>query len=219
MYNKKFYKEKKFINLYNKIFKGFTLAEVLITLGIIGIIAAMTIPTLIQSYKKKEATTRLKKFNSIMAQAVMMSENENGVINNLIQTGAGVEEVEQWFYQYLSPYLLFEKSNYNTNDRGFTVYLLDGSSFYIWKANCTEIYFDINGPKKPNIMGKDQFNFMICSEEIPGWADNRHWGAYYNTTDKSRSLRLKKCETNARFCSGLLEYDNWEFKEDYPYKL
>ena len=34
-----------------KIF-GFTLAEVLITLGIIGVVAAMTLPTLIQNYKK-----------------------------------------------------------------------------------------------------------------------------------------------------------------------
>ena len=33
--------------------KGFTLAEVLITLGIIGIVAAMTIPNLIENYQKK----------------------------------------------------------------------------------------------------------------------------------------------------------------------
>lgn len=44
--------------------KGFTLAEVLITLGIIGVVAAMTMPSLIQNYRKKEATTRIK--NSIV---------------------------------------------------------------------------------------------------------------------------------------------------------
>lgn len=32
---------------------GFTLAEVLITLGIIGVVAALTIPTLIQNYKDR----------------------------------------------------------------------------------------------------------------------------------------------------------------------
>ena len=58
--------------------QAFTLAEVLITLGIIGIVAAMTMPSLIQSYKKQEATARLKKFSSIMSQAVIMSEMENG---------------------------------------------------------------------------------------------------------------------------------------------
>ena len=33
--------------------KGFTLAEVLITLGIIGVVAAMTMPSLINNYKDK----------------------------------------------------------------------------------------------------------------------------------------------------------------------
>ena len=41
--------------------KAFTLAEVLITLGIVGVVAAITIPTLIASYQKKEAVNALKK--------------------------------------------------------------------------------------------------------------------------------------------------------------
>lgn len=43
--------------------KAFTLAEVLITLGIIGVVAAMTLPTLVQRYKEQETVTRVK--NSI----------------------------------------------------------------------------------------------------------------------------------------------------------
>lgn len=39
---------------------GFTLAEVLITLGIIGVVAAMTIPVMISSYNKHITETRLK---------------------------------------------------------------------------------------------------------------------------------------------------------------
>ena len=39
--------------------KAFTLAEVLITLAIIGIVAAITIPTLVKNYKKKVITVRL----------------------------------------------------------------------------------------------------------------------------------------------------------------
>ena len=39
---------------------AFTLAEVLITLGIIGVVAAMTMPSLIANYKKKQAVTQLK---------------------------------------------------------------------------------------------------------------------------------------------------------------
>lgn len=40
---------------------GFTLAEVLITLGIIGIAASMTMPSLIQNHKEKETVAKLKK--------------------------------------------------------------------------------------------------------------------------------------------------------------
>ena len=57
---------------------GFTLAEVLITLGIIGIVAAMTMPTLIQNYKRNVLETRISKFASVYQQAVRMAEAEHG---------------------------------------------------------------------------------------------------------------------------------------------
>ena len=41
--------------------KAFTLAEVLITLGIIGIVAAMTIPVIVGNYKKHKNIVTLKK--------------------------------------------------------------------------------------------------------------------------------------------------------------
>src|SRR5574344_780724 len=44
--------------------KAFTLAEVLIVLGIIGIVAAMTIPTLMNKVAKQEYVTELRKFYS-----------------------------------------------------------------------------------------------------------------------------------------------------------
>lgn len=46
-------------NAVNILLKGFTLAEVLITLGIIGIIAALTIPRLIDGYRKVVITNQL----------------------------------------------------------------------------------------------------------------------------------------------------------------
>ena len=58
--------------------KAFTLAETLITLGVIGVVAALTLPTLINSYKKQVTTARLKKFNSIFNQMMLQSEAENG---------------------------------------------------------------------------------------------------------------------------------------------
>ena len=52
--------------------KGFTLAEVLVTLGIIGIVAAMTIPTLISSTDARVRETQLKKAYSVLSQANQM---------------------------------------------------------------------------------------------------------------------------------------------------
>ena len=51
---------------------GFTLAEVLITLGIIGVVAAMTMPTLINSTNGAQYKTAYKKALSVMSQAVAM---------------------------------------------------------------------------------------------------------------------------------------------------
>lgn len=45
---------------------AFTLAEVLITLGIIGVVAAMTLPTLINNYRKQETIAKLKKVYSVL---------------------------------------------------------------------------------------------------------------------------------------------------------
>ena len=58
--------------------KGFTLAEVLITLGIIGIVAAMTMPSLINSFKAKALENQFKKSNSVLQQALKNSVFEIG---------------------------------------------------------------------------------------------------------------------------------------------
>ena len=54
--------------------KAFTLAEVLITLGIIGVVAAFTIPGLISRYQEKEMVNRWVKFYSLLQQAVKLAE-------------------------------------------------------------------------------------------------------------------------------------------------
>lgn len=48
---------------------AFTLAEVLITLGIIGVVASITIPTLMQNIQDNELQTKMKKEYSILSQA------------------------------------------------------------------------------------------------------------------------------------------------------
>ena len=56
--------------------KAFTLAEVLITLGIIGVVAAMTMPNLIASHQKKVLETSFKKSYSSLLQALIYVEPE-----------------------------------------------------------------------------------------------------------------------------------------------
>lgn len=63
--------------MMNKSKFGFTLAEVLITLGIIGIVAAITIPGLITKYRRSVVETKLKKFYSTMNQAIRHSIADN----------------------------------------------------------------------------------------------------------------------------------------------
>lgn len=59
--------------------KGFTLAEVLITLGIIGIVAAMTLPTLINNTQGKELHSQLLKAYSTIQQSATRMVYEEGV--------------------------------------------------------------------------------------------------------------------------------------------
>ena len=58
--------------------RAFTLAEVLITLGIIGVVAAMTIPTLIADYQEKQTVSRLTKAYATLNNAYQMAKVENG---------------------------------------------------------------------------------------------------------------------------------------------
>ena len=57
---------------------GFTLSEVLITLGIIGVVAALTIPSVVNNYKKQQFRTGLKKEYSVLLQALDMYKEANG---------------------------------------------------------------------------------------------------------------------------------------------
>ena len=57
---------------------AFTLAEVLITLGIVGVVAAITMPTLINKYRVKVLENQFKKANSVLQQALKKSVYEIG---------------------------------------------------------------------------------------------------------------------------------------------
>ena len=58
---------------------AFTMAEVLITLGIIGVVAAMTLPVLITKYKKHDLENRFKKSAAIVENAITQTAQELSV--------------------------------------------------------------------------------------------------------------------------------------------
>lgn len=123
---------------------AFTLAEVLITLGIIGVVAALTLPALISNYKKQETTARLKKFYSTMSQAIILSENDNGSSKEWtkayyldLDDDSNKSLTLNYFNTYLKSYIKYTSINENPtleNDvHALQVYLADGSKMeLVW---------------------------------------------------------------------------------------
>ena len=115
------------------------MAEVLITLGIIGIVAAMTLPMLIQNYQNKIVETRLAKFYSIFNQAIKLAEVEHGPQEYWWEDASGVEldedgnpiestaNIDIWFKKYLNQFMLIKKTI--KTDGEIIYYLNDGSAF------------------------------------------------------------------------------------------
>ncbi len=225
--------------------RGFTLAEVLITLGIIGVVAALTMPSLILHHKKQEASARLKKFYSAISQAILLSEIDNGpvkdwnkadVLKN--ENGEVINEENRklgitYFNTYLKPYLKYAKIDENPEDlqnedgqsNQIRVYLADATTFEFFNGACADFRVDINGQKAPNQSGRDKFAFLICSKDADlRWHFNnkKNFGSFcienYEVCD-TRAKALALCKANSGTCTRLLEMDNFEFKNDYPYKL
>lgn len=138
-------------------FRAFTLAEVLITLGIIGIVAAMTIPNLITKNNEKRTITQLKATQSILAQAFRLSEDEYGDASSWTQefwSEKGAVEIAEKLKPSLKIALdcgtrdpkghcikktYYRKNgqkhdiNYATDSRYYKIVLLNGTALW-WKA-------------------------------------------------------------------------------------
>lgn len=183
----RFLNRKGFMNKY-----AFTLAEVLITLGIIGVVAAVSIPGLIQNYRKHVLKTSFLKSVSTVQSAISLSLDEYGIDS--------LEEMsEEDFNTHFLPILLshlkvskmrpkynqitnFSKSTpFNTclnNHKKDSYLLLSGMTIcfrqggYIgnygelgWTVN-----FDINGESKPNRAGFDVWELEIKQNAQPYYA-------------------------------------------------
>lgn len=101
-----FYNSKNILQSQNKS-HGFTLAEVLITLGGIGVVAALTLPILIERHQKQVTVTLLKKAYTTLSQAFVSSVADNGNANDWVDTNDKLteENIKEYFNQYWTPYL------------------------------------------------------------------------------------------------------------------
>ena len=87
--------------------KAFTLAEVLITLVVVGIIAAITIPIIHQNQQKRELYSQFMKTYSTLNQAMNMAITVGGGVSgyNLESIDGSKEKADEFLNTYIKPYV------------------------------------------------------------------------------------------------------------------
>lgn len=213
------------MNLNKKIF-GFTLAEVLITLGIIGVVASLTIPVLMNSYARNSTVTRLQKVYTVLSQAIKLSEVDNGPTNtwNYGAVGNG-SDTRAWFNTYLAPYMKY--TNILLSTRGslndtVDVYLSDGTKLRFAYNGILHIFVCLDGDKTA-IGGKNLFILLIFpnitngKSLAPYGADSNDGTRAFWINDDTFGCKSTATNSSKPYCAGLIMYDNWQIKSDYPY--
>ena len=189
--------------------RAFTLAEVLITLGIIGVVAALTLPVLISKYKHKELETRFKKAYSVLSQATVDLPTEYGrcevanaseindfVFNKLKKIGSGSLEMSNIGYiKGFKTYTLEDTdavihpncfSPWKNQKWSNYIIMPDGTTFSFCTNNTvgSSISVDTNGGNKgPNAYGHDLFFFHIVIEDCKLTHWNHQWRSCYEGED------------------------------------
>ncbi len=144
---------------------AFTLAEVLITLGIIGVVATMTIPVLINKYQEQVTVNKVKKFYSMINQALLMSIKDNGYIDEWQYSN--VTE----FADYLKPYLKIIK-DCGTQSGCLSI----GKKIYLSGNGTTQSYDSGNYYRmiladNSYMWFRKSFNNNSCIDSDGGWSN------------------------------------------------
>ena len=210
---------------------AFTLAEILITFGVIGIVAAMTLPALIQRNNNKITEARLKKFYSSINQAVTLAEAEYGDKEYWFVNYTTAEEVEKWFMTYLGKNLQILRTDYN--NKGFIMYFSVGSAlkqmhggtsrdwlFYPQKADkCIEKYGFLTSTQSDSL-GVCAFAFIFNPKVGMKYHEKKGFEPWKYGWDGNRDTLLNGCKSSNRyFCTALIQMNNWEIPKDYPHKV
>lgn len=159
---------------------AFTLAEVLITLGIIGVVAAMTIPTLNNMIQDAQYKTAYKKAYADANQALQKGVNTTGSI--VAVTGEGDANQLQNFYGFMDEFKVSKKciatisecwepngenliSGYPRDVQSIAFMDNSGRAWANYYYGLAWIFVDTNGLKKPNQWGKDRFPFIMSTPQ------------------------------------------------------
>lgn len=97
---------------------GFTLAETLITLGIIGVVAALTIPTLITNYQKHSYYTQFMKARSVIENALRLYANDHDCPTNEPLCNPENDVIEE-FSRYFKGATILDDTNYKKICKGY----------------------------------------------------------------------------------------------------
>lgn len=241
-----FFTDKSKVSTMSRGYTAFTLAEVLITIGVIGVVAAITIPALMNKTNDKETVTALKKAYSTLSQAYTLAVQDNGTPDTWGLTAATVDPD---IINNLIPYLNVSKNcigqaNCNPNitllelDGGTTGYwndyfntrptvtLSDGSiltAVYVHNATCTNVIgstsalktecaamnVDVNGFKKPNQMGVDNFVFYLTKYGIVPVGTKDDTYVTFNTYCKDKSSAIAE---NGDGCTAwVIQNENMDY--------
>lgn len=148
------------MTLWNKKIVAFTLAEVLIVIGIIGMVAQMTIPTLMNNVQDQTWKSSYKvEFSEITQASTLIAMDNGGSLAGVFTDAATILNL---YSQKLKVIKTTSTSCTLANGAVLNFSYIDTNcNNSSWGAAnfgqnlCTEIYLDINGDKKPNANGKD----------------------------------------------------------------
>lgn len=165
----------------SKVKLGFTLAEVLITLGIIGVVAAITIPNLIANQQKKAIVSQLMEAQSILNQAVKSyaADTDEEGSSEFDTTLSPQEFAEKYFKPYLKIARIctriedgcwktgdfngyYDLAGHKMTNVPYSIVLNNGMIIgfsKIDRTNLISLFVDVNGQSKRNVLGKDVFSF------------------------------------------------------------
>lgn len=127
--------------------KAFTMAEVLITIGIIGIVVAMTLPALVSNYERKRNSVVLRRAYRDLANLALMYAAENGCISKLSECSMPASDFSTSFAKFLVEKQNFKDLHHCTSEQNWQISFFKNSQKEVSRTEyygCTTIAASIH---------------------------------------------------------------------------